>query len=220
MKNRNKLLLAITFFTFNSLIGFSQSKETTDFKTIKKSIDTLTIFTNSYVEAVGPTETRVDSILELKNSDRISKKVFSILKSKYSLVNAPFKLNKEDLTEVNEFFSQFDSPQKSLSNIEIPRWLHSRYKNDQGRYILAVFHSGYYNTEYKPHYQINRALSTNTIPLSSLKLNGTRVHIIIADTLTNKILFYTTDKSNSIDPRVPTEIEPLISKLIRPIYYK
>lgn len=207
----------ILLFCLGFTKAFAQKKHVPDFNKIKNSIHSIAFYnTQSRIEAVGPLTINPDSLLERKLSARINTNITKILKSNYCINYTPFIIGPFHEKEVAAFLNKLDSAQKILPEIKVPEFLKPVYHSNVDRYILVVFHSGFYLTAFEPHYQFKR----NTLLANPRVFNGSSVQLLLADTHANRILYYNRTHSYNIDPRVPTEIDASVSKLVRPIYYK
>ncbi|MBK6266212.1 hypothetical protein JKA74_14295 [Marivirga sp. S37H4] len=61
---------------------------------------------------------------------------------------------------------------------------------------------------------------TGTINLNEAPKKEMFVRIVVADRETNNIIFHSAEQTRQIDPRIPEQIETMVKKMIRPLYYK
>lgn len=219
-----KCLKVIFLFGFNLtflLTSYSQVKQVSNFKSIKKTIDTLTYLApHVFIESISKSISETDTSLITTISNQLSKKISSSLKQKYFIKNSLFQLQVYQDNEITIFFNKLDSIDKVLIDIDVPKWLNSYDSSTTSQYVLAIFFYGFYYSEFEPYFITKQSLRTNYILLNPPMLYGSSIRIVIADKQTNTILYYNNIKSKHCDPRITSEVEKLISDIIKPIYYK
>lgn len=200
--------------------GCSSGKQSASYRNTKKSINTLAILTpHTFVEAIDNRIGTPDSSAANALTTKVTNIVTTTLKGKYNLEKEPFELFLIDDKRITLFFNKLDSLKNELPELEIPTWMHPSSSNSN-RYILASFIYGFYHVGYNPNYAMKQGIGTETVRLNQPKLTGISIKILVADRQTNKILFYNSDKSFQLDPRIPSHVETMVKKLIVPLYYK
>jgi hypothetical protein len=222
MNTQFKTIYFILICLIYSVTAQSQSRQVANFKAIKKSIDTL-IFLTPYVaiESISKsTHSKPDTSLESTLLKQLNKEIYSSLTDKHLVKKAVVKLVYND--GIDSLFNNLGSYDKQLPDINIPKWLNNYLNNISGKYILIAFLGGFYNADYPPYYLLKEDMKKDMLMVSfnTPTLYTTHLKIIIADKETNKIIYYNSILSKRIDPRIPAEIERLISDIIKPIYYR
>ena len=221
-ENRNKCFL--TFFAICCLLTqvvavHAQEKQVSDFKRIKKSMNSLSFLTPYVIiHAIGNGTATVDKAQTDTVGLWVNKQVTSMLQGKYSLMNVPVQWD-SGISQMDSLFALLDSSGKILPVIPTPLWLQPT-DTDSSRYALIIFMKGNYHQGYEPYYGIRQSMAANTIRIGSSALSGTTMSIIITDKLSNTILYYRTIASRRYDPRIRADINQLTSTILKHIYYR
>lgn len=199
--------------------GCSSGKQVATFSKEQKSITKLTLLTPyTFIEVFDESTVSLDKVLAENLSGHILARTIGTLNEKYQLENKDFLPFEGEMEKITSFFHQLDSFNKELPEIKLPEWLQNRSSGDSSRYILATFLFAYYHSAYEPYYMEKN--STNVYFIVKPHLEWVGMKVLLADRIKNRILFYNADDSYESDPRITSDVDIMLRKLIQPIYYK
>lgn len=215
------LILGIFIYLISTLTCCKSGKYFADYKTKKKSIDTLALFDPLiYVFSTGDQIDSVDYKLIKKLEKQISDKTNSILSGKYILTNVPVKIDSIPVKQINDLFATLDNSDEHSPEIKIPSFIQNISINIEERYCLLILYQGYYNRNYAPYDKIMKSIGTSSIDINSPNSFGSDMRVVIIDNVENNIVYCNKKRSSNRDPRLIVHIDDIISDILRPVYYK
>jgi hypothetical protein len=237
MKNHPSIKIKLTVFCLIviSSFGYSQRvKQVIDFKTVKKEINTLSIFptlTQIQVINVGDKVTE-DSLFSEQVSDSISNCISYLLKDKFSIEN--LQNNYPDTTveklgkDLSELLYSLDLSDKQLSNVNIPTSITEFAKSSNSRFCIFTFYGGVYKTAEKIK-QEERELLKKNIAISILTLGSVYItsgynaisamKTIVYDKETNRVLFYLSNTQLGLSPNSLANVKQFVLMNYKKLYY-
>jgi hypothetical protein len=199
--------------------GCGSVKYSADFKSQKKHLDTLSVFT-PIVTVIADNKKLKYTDTSLSNSIRllIEKQIFDLLSEKYRLEKK--QLPKTELSLFDDTYSQLENSDKRLNGIFCDSILEKFDVNYESRFVLLITFKGEINPDYGPHYNLKAGMATNRIIIAPHTKAYSDLRLTVIDTKTNEIVFYDKIKTSNYDPRMESEIEHITKTILKKIYYK
>lgn len=219
MSARLNVSAVLVFIAILFLYGCSSGQYFGNFKSVKKNVDSLTIFRpHAFVKYRINQTQNINHELASQLSNQISEITHSILQEKYVLLNPRVDRDSIAQTDLIHFFSNLDES-KSQSEITFPGFLKEVSSKSQSRYAVMLFFEGYYNGNFSLYHDYQRAAQTNSIYITIGDLSRTDLRLLIIDTSTEKIVYYNKEASSKNDPRSKKAIDLITRKILKSIYY-
>jgi len=210
MKN-SVLFLTIVFVVF----GCSTGKYVSNYKQIKKTIDTLVIISPLVViDALNyKGEEITDNELEDSVGIILTNKVSDLLQAKY-VVKKDMSQRNYTKEEIEEFVSLFIKLKQLKNPISKLKFSNSIYINE-GKYYLFVYLNGHYTIGVSPYETLGQG---NSINLTPARTANDEVGVLLLNNKKEVLYFNSVFSAN--DPRLKELVERDLMKVIKSIYYK
>jgi len=214
MKNISFLIIV----SFSLTYSCSPPKQTSDFRSIKKSIDTLAI-ASPLVTIMAKNKGNIVKDIELSesNSTLITKVTINLLDSRYNLKNIRFL---QDSVLYQNILISIDSSSGSIEPNKIKAIIDEHEYRNQARYVLVIFYCAEYNSMFEPNHNVREGLANNAIIINAATKPRSRLDIIVLDMQKKELKYYDRIESSDIDPRIPANVESFTKKVLKSIYYK
>ncbi len=200
------------------LSGCSSAKYSTEFKSQKKNIDTLTIIKPIVtIDARNNKVKFLDTGLTNSVQQTIEELTIEVLSSKYVLKEE--KISHIDTTMLNKFYDQIENSPKMISGISSDYILKQIAPNIQSRFALMITYDGKINPNYEPHHNHMTGIASGSIIIAAHTKPYSDLRLMIFDTEICEIVFFDRINSSNYDPRVKSEIERITKTILKKIYY-
>ncbi len=218
-----KIIVYISVFTL--LYSCETGRYVSDYKQIKKTIDTLVILKPMVVIDVKNYSDKDSFDIKLENavSKILKDKANDLLNKKYIIKNELSDKEYSD-ADIKELISLTDKLKQSKKTIQGFIFPDINNKNDKTDYLLFIYLKGHYTQGISPYETLSEGESANLI------LGGGGVNLTPAKTANEEIGVFLLNKNkevlyfNSIfsvnDPRLKELAERDFMKVIKSIYYK
>ena len=170
-------------------LGSCQSgKYSTDFKSIKKSIDTLVILPTNVEVKVRGENNRIDIELSKQIGQHLSEKIISLLKSKYNIIHdSAYQeysvIVNNEISELNKLLKVKENP---IDNVIIPQSMEELAESYDNNFILLIYFRGFYTSGIDPFEKASR----DVVYLSSPNYGNMSLFIILFNKSSRKVLFF------------------------------
>ena len=225
-------LLSVLF-----LYSCATNKHISDFRQVKKSIDTLVVLPaliDIKIVDIGNKINR-DSFKDYETNTIISEKSKKILNKKYDVINSGefLPLTEDDSYELYLFYQQIKKLDKkqSISEALVPTLFEKISSQTPQQYLIINYLTGFYPSSERVKY-VNEKILEEGMMLSILSLGhvmvlpsiynsmgGSFLITILYDKVNNKILYFATSDKNG-DPRNKYALKKYVSMNLKGIYYK
>jgi hypothetical protein len=213
LKNMNKVLLII-FIASILLIGCNPGKHVSDFKNIKKSIDTLDVLPiDIQIKTVDYNKEQLfDRPLEKVVKADILDQIKTFLNSKYKIAIADTTVDYsqlcKDLERIRFFIATQSNP---LKDEEVPFSFNEIKKNLKHKYSLVLIVRSQYCINFP-----NRLSTLWVDPMVSPYINQ---YLFLIDNVNNKIIYFKKVNGDG-DISVKLSVEQITLESLRNLYYK
>ena len=205
---------AILFIT-----NCSSARYSSEFKTHKKQLDTLSYFDPIVRIMFNDFKTQyIDTVIGQQIKMQIGEIATSILSSKYIL-------EKQEIPEIepellDDLYCKFDNSKGQLNGIPCATILKDIPIAFKHRFVLLITFNSKINPDYGPHHNIARGMATNSIIFASHTKPSSKVRLLVLDTKLQEVVYYDLLTSTNYDPRIRSEVEHIIRNILRGMYYK
>lgn len=217
-------------------ISFSlgqKKKQTSEFNSIKKKIETLNIIPAFIdIKAIDINKSIInDTVFAMESKDSISSKIYNLLSKKYSihLLDTNINMTNDIVSELSKLFYELDEADKSITNIEVHELIVGLVQNEESRYCVINFYGGTYKTLARIKQEEKELLST-AIAVAVLTLGSAYVYptngfysimrTIVFDKIDRKVIFYKYSSIQGANPKSHDTINQYIYKNYKSLYYK
>lgn len=224
--NSTKQLFIKKIFNVTMLISLSimslfilcSAKYSSNFKSDKKHIDTITIIEPLVrVIKTNKKENTIDTNLTNLNKKVIDRVTKRLLNAKYKTLNS--NLKNAEFEKIFELYDQLNKSGKVLENISASFLLDQIEPAIQSRYAIFLNYNCIYDQSIVRNSNIRNGLASSTFIINGGNIPVEFVLLVI-DTGTKNVVYYDKIINTNYDPREESETEVLTKKILRKIYYK
>lgn len=210
-------LFHLLIISFLFLLSCQSGKYVTDFKSIKKNIDTLVVLPINAEVYVKGDNTENDTELSKQIGQHLSNQILSILKSKYNLIHDSIYREYSPIfnKEIGELTQLLIVKENPIDNVYISKSLEELADSYENRYFLLVVFRGFYTAGVSPYEKATREV----VYLSSPNYGNMKLNLILFDNSDKKVLFFE-ESIVKDDPRLVNLIEQMTMQDLKTIYYK
>ena len=208
------ILIVLTIF---SHLGCSSAKYSAGFKSEKKQIDALTIFSPLVNVTFKKDQlTYIDTAFSTSIQQQMEEITLEVLSSKFNVEQV--SLSSVNQKALFDLFHKLDNSPKTLDAIssgslfEINPGCNSRYA------VLLTFHSEI-NANFGPHQNVSTGMATNSIIIAPHTKPHSELRLMVLDMNNDEIVFCDMIKSSNFDPRIESEIKHKTKTILKKVYY-
>jgi hypothetical protein len=212
-------LLTFSIIALIMHLNCRAEKYVSNFKNIKKSIDTLTILPlNVEIFAIESDRSKnIDEGLTHDIKEQLTAKTLKMLSRKYIMIHDSTVIDYNNAmdSEISELIKLIKSSQNPIDGIKIPNVLEdltSQYSND---FFLLLFFRGHYTIGIQPEESVVR----DKIYIPAQNFAGMELDILMIDKAQQRVLYFE-DASTRDDPRLSDLVERIILRAMKTVYYK
>lgn len=216
MKQKSRLSIVALICGLSLMVSCLPSRKASLFREMKNAADTLVVI-GPYLEimAYDFREKTPDSVLAEKNKELITRITNQILSSRYVLKHIEMpELDRDKLLAL-----YYDADNSSGANKTIRQQTFFPELKGAADNQLAIFIT--YHAEYN---SITTAVATspfsNSWSITPSARSRSDFRLIVFNIQTDEIIFYNRYNTRNINPNSTPDMERMIRKLIRDIYYK
>lgn len=195
-------------------------KYTKTFRVTKKTLETYVVMEPVVsLYARGKNSMTSNQPLSKSTCTVINKIVNQTLSRKFNLKkDIGVKYNLAYLDSI--FYLVDHNKRKELNGISMLSNVNENFIGQPERYGLLISMIGFYDPNFNPHHNLTRGMSTNSIIFNQFTKPHLVIRLAVIDFELKELVFYDKFITENYDPRLENEIEELIKRRIRKIYYK
>lgn len=210
-----------------------KTKKIKEFKTVKKSIETLAIlptFVDVKAEDIDRTIIN-DTTFSNGSCDQVASEISNLLSEKYSIQMLKRHAPSLDVElELINLFGKLDQSGRSIQNIEVSNAILGIVKNEESRYCVLNFFGGTYKTLAR-YRQEERGLLPMAIAAAVFSMGSVIIlppskgsysilKTIVFDKTERKVIFYKNSSFVNANPKNDGTVERYVNSNFKTFYYK
>lgn len=220
MKFQSNIASGLLVFLAFATVQCSSGRYYSDFKSQKRSIDSLTVFQPVVYITSRKGKEQVEDIA-VRDSVRvqISRTTQETLSDRYRLAYATLtdSITSSDITF---FFSMLDNSGDVVPVVNTPEFMQHAIMKAPGRYCLMLVFQGSFVNELDPNYTVTHMMRSNTIIINPIATSRSDIRLVVFDKARNQVAYYNRVEAKNSDPRLPGAIDQMTLTVLRSIYYK
>jgi len=210
--------IILFLIVLNLIYSCNTGKYVSDYKQIKKTIDTLVILSPLVViDAANYTNNKRESDLEKRVEKILSSKADSILARKYN-IEKDFSVNnynEENIKELSNLLGNLKTSKNPINKLKLSDGIIKKTTINNEKYFLFIYLKGHYTIGVSSYETLGQG---NTLNLTPARTANEEVGVLLLNR-NNEVLYFNYIFSSN-DPRLKELVERDFMKVIKSIYYK
>lgn len=220
MKFQSNVAAGLLIFLAFVTVQCSSGRYFSDFKSQKRSIDSLTVFQPVvYITSMKGKEQVEDIAVRDSVRVQISRTTQETLSDKYGLAYATLT-DSVASGDIAFFFSMLDNSGDMVAVVNTPEFMQHAIMKAPGRYCLMLFFQGSFVNELDPNYTVTHMMRSNTIIINPIATSRSDIRLVVFDKARNQVAYYNRVEAKNSDPRLLGAIDQMTLTVLRSIYYK
>ncbi|MCF6364645.1 MAG: hypothetical protein L3J35_00405 [Bacteroidales bacterium] len=204
------------------IFGCSTGKYVSDYKQIKKSIDTLVVLLPMVIidEVDFQGKRMADDKLEKDIREKIVNKTYDMLIQKYEIKENLYRkeYNDENIEDIRSLVMKIKNSPNPINNLFFPGTIFQNYEIKTDKCFLLIYLKGHYTLGVGPYGPPGILGDGVRIYLPPTRFADKEIGVLLFNE--NKEVLYYNFISSANDPRIKELLERDLMKVLKPIYYR